>query len=168
MDINVNLKSKENRPTALLVVCILSWVNIGFTLVTSLYQMFSGPVSKAKLESSSADFRSAIAEMKASGYDSVADMMDKMMNMNVILNDHFYTVLFLTMVGLVIGMLGVSLMFLGRKLGFHLYIIYSIFTISQIYLFFSASEVPSLVTWLGISISAIFIALYARQLKWMQ
>jgi hypothetical protein len=168
MDFKVNLKSNENRPTMLIVVCILSWIHIGFNFVISLYQFISGPLSDGQIKDSQVNLRGAIVEMRNSGLHSFADMMEKVSNMTPVLNDNHYFALSLTLIGLIIGFVGVSFMFLGRKLGFHLYIIYSIFSIGQIYLFFTASEIPSLITWWGIIIAGIFIFMYSRSLKWMK
>jgi hypothetical protein len=168
MDFNVNMKSNENRPMGLLVVCILSWVHIGFSFVVSAFQMLTGPLSDKQLESSQADLRGAVLEMKNSGVDALAEIIEKLGNMTHILNEHHYQALSLTLFGLIIGFVGVSMMFLGRKIGFHLYIIYSIYSIGQIYLFFSAAEIPSLITWFGLIVSGIFIALYAKHLKWLK
>jgi len=167
MDFKVNLKSNEDRPVMLLVICILSWVNIGFSFIISLFRLITGPATKEQIRANQADLKGAAVELRNGGQESFADIFDKIQNMQEILNDQHYVALSLTLLGLLIGFAGVSLMFLGRKLGFHIYIIYSIFTIGQIYLFFSASEIPSTLTWFGIIFSALFIALYARNLKWM-
>lgn len=162
------MKSNENRPTGLLVVCVLSWIHIGFNFVLSAFSMFTGPLSTKQIESSQADLRGAVLELKNSGIHSLAEVMEKMGNMTTILNEHHYQALSLTLIGLIIGFVGVSMMFLGKKLGFHLYIIYSIYSIGQIYLFFSAAEIPGLITWFGLIVSALFIGLYAMHLKWMK
>lgn len=168
MDIKINTKSLENRPNRLMVVCILSWIYIGINFVVSLYHLFSGPVSKTILDASEIRMKSIVLELRNSGLHWAADLSEKLHNMTAVLNDHHYEALFLTLGGLVLGFLGVGMMFLGKKTGFHLYIIYSIFSIGQLYLFFSASEIPSMMTWYEISLAGIFIWLYATNLKWMK
>ncbi len=168
MDFKVNFKSNENRPTMLIVICILSWIHIGFNLVISLYQLISGPLSSSQIQDSQVNLKGAIVEMRNNGFHTFADTFQKVSDMTPVLNDQHYTAMSLTLLGLVVGLVGVSFMFLGRKLGFHLYIIYSIFSIGQIYLFFSAAEIPSMITWFGIGIAAVFILLYSRSLKWMR
>jgi hypothetical protein len=65
----------------------------------------------------------------------------------------------------VIGAFGAFQMWNGKKLGFHIYIIYSLLEIAQMYLFTSASNIPMLVIVYYIIISGIFIILYSRNLK---
>lgn len=167
MNFKVDLKSNENRPVFLIVLCVLSWIHIGFNFVVSLYQMISGPLSESQITASRADLKGAVLELQNVGFHSLADVMEKLGNMTEVLNQYHYQALSLTLFGLIVGFAGVSLMFLGRKLGFHLYIVYSIFSVGQIYIFFSAAEIPSMVTWFGLIVSGIFIGLYARHLRWM-
>lgn len=168
MDFKVDLKRRENRPVLLMVLCILSWIHIGFNFVASLYQLISGPLTDEQIKTSQVDLKGAIVEMHNGGLHSFADAMEKLSNMTQVLNQHHYSALSLTILGLVVGFFGVSMMFLGKKLGFHLYIIYSLFSIGQIYIFFSAAEIPNLITLFGIAMAALFIGLYALNLKWMR
>ncbi len=168
MAFKVDMKRGENRPGMLLVVCILSWIYIGFYFVVTLYQLISGPISSAKIAENKTTIKGAVLEMRNSGLHTLADFYEKLGNMTNVLNENHYQAFSLTLLVFVIGFVGVSMMFLGRKLGFHLYIIYSILSIGQLYLFFSADEIPSLMTWSELIIAGIFIVMYAVNLKWMR
>ncbi len=169
MDLNIiDTSNKENRPGRLLVLCILSWVNIGFSLVISAYQLLSGPTPEGKIIASQAELKGAILEMRDSGMHYLADVLEKFSDMTAVLNNYHYEHGLLTISILIFGLIGVSFMFLGKKLGFHLYIIYSILSLGQLYVFFSASEIPSMLTYYELIISGIFIALYSRSLIWMK
>jgi hypothetical protein len=68
---------------------------------------------------------------------------------------------------LLIGLLGALMMWQAKKLGFHLYIGYSLLAIIQIYFFVSPSDVPSFVVIWGLLMSVLFVFMYSRNLKWM-
>jgi hypothetical protein len=98
----------------------------------------------------------------------MVDFMDNMMLMTQKLNDHFYGVLAVSILTIVVGFFGVLSMWRGSKLGFHLYIIYSLIGTAHVYIFVSPSIVPSLMIYTNLGLSAIFVFMYSRNLKWMK
>jgi|TARA_R110000737_G_scaffold350964_1_gene391640 hypothetical protein len=159
---------QKERPQGLLVLCILSWVFIGFSLMTNLLTFFRGPISAEAMDDRKADMLGLINEAQNSGMGSFAEMFTQIQHMIEVYNANHYSFYGVTLLILGVGLLGVIWMFLGKKQGFHVYIGYSILSVVQIYLFLSPAEIPSAITIFGVIISTLFIFLYSRNLSWMK
>lgn len=164
---DVEIQNTE-RPKGLLIVCILSWINIGFTIVTSLIRMLGGPLTDSQMRNNKVEMLSAINESRETGFDWLGDLMEKVMYMTEVFNNNHYAVHGLTLLFMVIGLVGVLFMFQGKKLGFHLYIIYNILVIVHVFFFLSPAAVPMALTIWSVAISGFFVALYGRHLSWMK
>jgi hypothetical protein len=93
--------------------------------------------------------------------------MEKFNKMNEAFMDSYmayHTVLFLVFS---IGVASVILMLKRNKLGFHLYISYSILGSGHMYLFASPSIIPTPLIVISLLISGLFIFFYSRFLSWM-
>jgi hypothetical protein len=163
-----NMNNQKERPQTLLVLCILSWTSIGFSLITSVVSFFRGPISPERMEEAKGDMLSLISEATSSGMESIADIFSKLQHMTEVYNANHYSFYGLSIIVLLVGLGGVVWMFLGKKQGFHLYIAYSLLSVIQIYLFLVPAEIPSVLTLFGLLFSGLFIFLYSRNLSWMK
>jgi hypothetical protein len=159
---------QKQRPQMVLVLGILSWIYIGFGLIATLNSFISGPISAERMEETKADMLGLINEAQNNDMASVAEMFAQIQHMQEVYNAHHYVFYGLSLFILAIGLLGVIWMFLGKKIGFHVYIGYSILSVTQIYLFLSPAEIPSVITVFGVILSSLFIFLYSRNLHWMK
>jgi hypothetical protein len=105
--------------------------------------------------------------MRSNGVGDLADLFEQIQRMNESLNDHFYAASAVSFLVLVVGFFGVLFMWKGRRLGFHLYILYNLVSIANIYLFVSPADIPTFAVIWGLFISAVFIFMYSRNLAWM-
>ena len=64
----------------------------------------------------------------------MADMIEQAAEVTAYQQHHFWTVMSLNFLASAIGLVGALFMFRGRKLGFHLYIIYCLTSIGSIFL----------------------------------
>ncbi len=155
---------KEKRPGALLSICILSWVYIGFEIIIQFNALFSGPMSddqirEAKIEILQSQTEETIALM--------GEMINEMISILEITRDHIYTISSLNLLTSLTGALAVFMMFQGKKRGFHLYIIYSLMAILTQTYFFSGFTIGVVGIVFAAFISTIFVFIYSRYLKWM-
>jgi hypothetical protein len=157
----------QERPKFLLVICILSWVNIGWALYSALGSMMGGAMTSFQIKEFKVQILEMKAELTANGAADFGLFMEKTQNMAIILNDNHSAVVGLSLFYLTIGAVGVYLMYMGKKIGFHLYIAYSIIAVFQAYFFMTASDIPTVITMFATGISIIFIVMYSRNLKWM-
>lgn len=152
----------------LLVLCILSWIYTGLGLITSLMGLLRGPLSAEKMKEVKVNLLGLLKETEALESDVVTDMVAKSIRITEVQNQHHYAVYSLTLLVILIGIYGVYNMFQGKKIGFHLYIIYSLLSVTQIYFFMKVSEVSTVSAIFGFVLSGLFIFLYSRNLKWMK
>jgi hypothetical protein len=163
-----NKSTQEERPQMLLVLCVLSWVYIGFSLITNIMALLRGPISVERMDEAKADMLGLIKEAQSAGMDSIADLFSKLQHMTEVYNAHHYAFYSIIISIFAIGLYGVIQMFLGKRLGFHIYIGYCILSAIHVYFFLTPAEIPSIITIFGISISVLFIYLYSRNLNWMK
>ncbi len=160
--------SAQERPRMLFVLCILSWISTGFATIVALINLFSGPLSLDKMKENKVNALNLIAEMKAQGFDVMVDMVEKSQYIAEIVNSNHLSYYLVTLLITGLGLIGVTFMFLGKKLGFHLYIIYTLLGISHVYFFVSPSQVPNMLTIWSMILGGIFVLLYSRNLSWLK
>ena len=156
------------RPVFLTVLCILTFVTSGFSFIGLLFNGIKGPMSANELELSQSGMQEMIDQLRSDNMDGMADMMEKISAMTAYTNEAFYTIFMLNILTFLLGLFGAILMWQGRKLGFHLYIIYNIIAILTVYVVVPVNEVPSFITILNVIISAAFIFMYSRNLHWLK
>jgi hypothetical protein len=156
------------RPTFLKVLCILSFISIGLSFIFSLGSVFGGPQSEEEMVAQKVELLEANEELRDSGMDGFADMMEQMTRMNESINANFYMASVVSILALLIGFYGVFSMWQGKKLGFHLYIVYSLISVGQLYLFVSPADIPSIAIIFNLIVAGVFILLYSRNLHWMK
>ncbi|WP_027421333.1 hypothetical protein [Crocinitomix catalasitica] len=155
---------KEERGDALLVFCVLSWVYIGFNFLLVMFSFMQGQSSPEEIEMA----RIAMLE----GQDlEVINMMgwlfEEFTNYMVITNDNFYLINIVTLMNLIIGFIGVFLMFRLTKMGFYLYLAYSIIPLLLITYFYQGMTIGTVMLMFTGIIGLIFSLMYGSQLKRM-
>jgi hypothetical protein len=162
------------RPKFLLVISILSFVNIGMTVLTSLFGVFGGKPSEEELETAKLQFAESHEKLDALAQSEKIDMSywSEILTKMEIMSDNMYAN-FVAYNGLILlvalfAFIAVFLMFTGKKLGFHLYIGYCFLYVIQSYFFTTPSDVPTFVIVLNTLYGGIWVYLYARNLKWMK
>ncbi|MFT5777980.1 MAG: hypothetical protein ACI837_000928 [Crocinitomicaceae bacterium] len=159
---------QKSRPGFLTTLCILSFVSIGLALVLSVFNIIHGKANDDELFEKKVAYAEAKRVLKQSGSGSFTGIYDQFEAMELQTNDNFY---FASLIGFLtsfIGLAGVLMMFKGRKIGFHIYIIYSLIAMGGMYLYISPANIPSILTILSAVFSGLFILLYSRNLHWMK
>lgn len=164
----------EKRPKFLLVISILSFVNIGVSILTSLFGALGGKPSSEELEAAKLQFANsheqleALAKSEKVNMSYWSDVLTKLeiMSDNMYANFSVYNSLILLVA--IFALVAVYLMFTGKKIGFHLYIAYCFLYVIQSYFFTVPSDVPTFVIVLNVLYGGIWVFLYSRNLKWMR
>lgn len=165
---NENIQVEEKRPTFLTVLCILTFISTGMNILTSLFQLISGPSSEEELLQERVELTKAASELQDTGMDALAQMMEQVMAMTADIQANFYIAMTVALIAPILGLLGALKMWKGQKLGFHLYIIYNLLAIGGIYLYVSPQNIPSISIIFGLIFSGIFVFMYSRNLHWMK
>lgn len=159
---------RPKRPVFLLVLCILTFVRIGFGVMDGFLGLAAGPDSPQDLDKAQVELNKQIDEFEKQGMDDWVPTVKKLQNMVIVMNNNYYAVIALAFFIYAIGVTAAIMMLRGRKLGFHLYIIYTLLSVCDYYFFISPSMVPTVVIVLSALTGALFIGLYAINLKWMR
>lgn len=164
----LDLQENDKRPVLLLVLAILSFISIGFSILGNLWSVASGPMNEDQLIKQRVELTKSKSQMREAGMDGFVDFFDKLEGMTEQVNDNFYfskVVLFVTDI---LGLFGVIFMLRRRKLGFHLYIVYSLLALGGIYLYVSPENIHISLPILNVIFGGIFVYLYSRTLHWMR
>lgn len=155
---------KTNRPTALIVFGILSWLSLGLGLIGVVSNALSGPPTDEDIRQQEIEMLSQLTpEMVLESGWVVSETVDFLKTTQV----KFGLLTAITFVEVIIGLIAVIMMFKLRKIGFHLYIVYSLIALGYWILFFGHNTLGTIMAVLSGIISGIFILLYASQLKHM-
>lgn len=165
MEIDYNETIETKRPTFLSVLCILSFVWMGISALGPLFGLVTGPQSEDQMLEGKAALYQTATQMKEQHMDGFARVMRQLGDMAESLNDHHYLVQLVTLIVLAIGVFGVIQMWKLKKIGFHMYIIYSLVASSQVYFFVKPELVPTFLIVFNLIISGIFVLLYALNVK---
>lgn len=163
----LEIQERPSRPGFLTVLCVLSFISIGLGLVSGLINLLSGPMDEEQMLASKVEMTASLNELKSTGMDSMSELMMQIQAMSEQINQNFYLASILTLLTLVIGLVGVLNMWKGVKKGFHFYIVYCLLSIGAMYVYVSPENIPSVVVIFNLLISALFIFMYSRNLKWM-
>ena len=165
LDNTIKIDQKPKRSQFLKVLCILTFVFTGFSFLTSIIGLFSGPASPEMMTQQHVQMAQQITQLQEVHAESFVFMFQQLQQMMDDVNNHFYFAISMKIIWVIIGAFGAFQMWNGKKIGFHIYIIYSLLEIAQMYLFTSPRNIPILVIGYYIVISGIFIILYSRNLK---
>lgn len=156
------LTMKQKRGSFLLVLCILSWIYMGSSIISTTISYFNGT---AELEKQLSKTSNAFDQETGVGVlDNMMGAAEEIMYKTI---ENFNEIQLGTLVGLLIGIMAVYLMFQLKKIGFALYVLYSMI-IPAISLYFIGT---SMIMLLGLAFNSIvsiaFIIMYGVNLKRM-
>lgn len=151
------------RKKRLIILVTLSISYIGYSLFGQLYSLFQGKLSEDKLETLIAEIGQRYGDLASS---DTYDTFEKTFQIMRIQNDYFLMSHFITILGFVLGLLGVMQMFKGKNIGFHFYIIYSIIATFGLFVYIPFSQIPVVMVVTNAFVSFAFILLYYRFRIW--
>ena len=155
---------EKARPNGLTALCILSWIWMAIALLSVFSEINTGRLTEA-------DIRAQKIVLLESQTEETLEFNSWMVNdtieMLYISSNNFTTMVVINLAAILLGLAGVFFMFQLRKLGYHLYIIYSILSVSYWVYYFHGLTFG----WIFIGFSAVFailfVILYGTQLKKM-
>jgi hypothetical protein len=159
---------RGKRPVFLTVLAVLSFISLGFSLLTNFDNITTGPSTNEEMEIVRADIDSQIEDLEAQGMSSWVGTVEKIYRMAEEMNSKFYLAVAVNTIVTLLGIFAVITMIRGFKMGFHLYIVYCLLSIGSIYIYVSPANVPTFVIITNLLFSGLFVLLYSRNLKWMQ
>lgn len=166
-DMNQEVQENKKRPVLLTVLCILSFIVVGFGFLGILFSIIGGKPSPEQIESTYNVSIQAADDMRDRQIIWVAEILEQGADLVAYQQHRYWSVLLINILTMTTGFIGVLFMFKGRKLGFHLYIIYNLLSIGGTFLIVPSHMVPLPSVIMNLVVSGLFIFLYSLNLKWM-
>lgn len=162
--------SEKKRPKFLNVLLVLSSVYIIATFFATTQTLISGPLTQEQLEEQTADLYGSASELTDRGVDNeITRMAEVMIDSSIYLNNEvFYLNNILRLFELILGAISIILIFKLRKIGFHLYLLYSLVPIAIMYITTPQELILTLSIVLLVGIGGLFSVLYGIHLKYMK
>ena len=155
----------EKRPGGFITLCILSWIYIGFKIIGQINALFSGRMTDDQIR----DYKIELLKSQTEEtLEIMGGMIDELVRILEVTRDNMYFIAWADLLFAITGGVAVYLMFQGRKIGFHLYIIYSLLALAVQTYFFSGFTVGLIGIVFTAVISIIFILIYRTYLKLMR
>ncbi|MNK24843.1 hypothetical protein D3C87_431580 [compost metagenome] len=160
-------EKKQKRPVLLTVLCILSFIVVGFGLLGVLFSLIGGAPTEDQIMQAYNLSINMANDMRDKQFIMMAEILEQSADLVVYQQHRFWLVLLVNFVTYATGFMGVLYMLKGKRLGFHLYIIYCLVGIGGMFLIAPANliSVPSII--MSLVFSGLFVFLYSRNLKWM-
>ena len=165
--VNQPQQEPAKRPVLLTVLCILSFIVVGFGLLGVLLSLLGGEPSVEQIERSYNQMMQLASDNRDQNVIFLAELLEQMAEMTSYQQHHYWSVLMVNALTMGTGFAGVLFMFRGRKLGFHLYIIYNLLSIGGSFLIVPSHMIPMVSVIMNLVLSGIFVFLYSLNLKWM-
>jgi|SRR5690554_1205329 len=162
-----HFEEKPKRPQLLNVLLVLSGINIVAGIYGTFQSLRHGPLTSDQLEEGMADLYTSIGQLKDQNVgDSLVNMVESVINYSIYVNDHsFYANSYLLLFSFLVGATSLFFMFNLKKIGFHLYIIYSLLPVLTMYIVAPAYLIPNLNVVFYVIQATILALLYSRSLK---
>jgi hypothetical protein len=140
----------------------LSWVNQGIAIVSTFFTFING---KSKLEES-ASLLEGVTD-KETPFEWISTAIDASLPYFIALKENFYAINLINLLVVLMGALGVFLMYKLKKKGFVFYIIYCITELGVIQYYFGHISTTIFSLFTTGFVSTLFIILYGVNLKRM-
>ena len=168
VDFEYSYDEQKQFPRGLKIVAILSLVSVGFSLISDFFQFFKGKLTSEDLLDEKVKLLQVAKNFSGETADVMKESAKTLFQINTILNESFYSYHIVSTLILLIGLAGVVFMLKLNKVGFHLYIVYCLLSIINLYLFLPAHFVSMNSLFIALGTSGLFIWLYSRNLKFMK
>ncbi len=162
------LELKSKPPKFLLVLLILTWCNTGLAIISSLYTLMMGKPSVEEIKQSKVVLATSMNQMTEMKMHYFATLMQKIQYLTDAMYANFIGFHLVSFSVAAIGCVAAFFMFQGKRLGFHVYIVYSLVYLSQTYLFVNPAFVPTEMLVINAFFAFIFILMYSRNLTFMK
>ncbi len=163
-------ENKNNKPTTFLIIlAVLSLLNMVFSFFGTIVAFFSGPFSEDQMEAQNADLYESIGLLQDQGMDGLAGTLEKIMLYADYMNSEAFVISNVSsLLVSILGIIAVVLMLKLKKIGFHLYVAYSLLPILLMYVISPAEFITTIVVVTSLIVSGIFCLLYGLNLKHMK
>lgn len=158
-------KAGIKRPTTLKVLLILSAISLAFQLIIQVMNTINGPLNEEQMREQKIEMMAGFTEESA---ELMQGTITEMLALADIGNENFYLISAISLMTIAIGLASLWLMFQMRRIGFHLYVIYSLIPIADTIYFFGGMQITTMLIVIFAIVGGVFSILYGMQLKHMR
>jgi hypothetical protein len=159
---------KSRPPRFLFALIILTWCNTGLAVASSLFTLLMGKPSIEEIKQSKVVLATSMNQMLEIKMYYLANLMQKIQYLTDAMYANFIGFHLVSLTVAAIGSVAALFMFQGKRLGFHLYIVYSLVYLAQTYLFVNPAFVPTEMVVINAFFAFIFILMYSRNLTFLK
>lgn len=160
-------QNKLQRPTFLLVLCILTFIGSGWGVLSNLFSIFTAGMMNGSMQME--QYSTMVGDMDNSGASSfMSGFLNSSMEVLKVTAAHAREIAVMQLVLSIISLLGAILMFQLRRLGFYLYVAAQILALFVLPYFAGFSTLIVIGMVWSAFISAVFIILYSLNLKYLR
>lgn len=160
-------QNKPLRPTFLLVVCILTFIGSGWSILSNLFSVFTAGLMNSTMNME--QYSNMVGEMENGGASSfLSGFLNSSMEVLQVTAAHAREIAVMQLVLSLVSLLGAILMFRLRRMGFYLYTAAQILALFILPYFAGFSSLVIIGMLWSALISIIFIVMYAVNLKYMR
>lgn len=156
---------KERRGKTLPVICILTMVNVGWMTISAIISLISGPASQEDIDEIKAQTMAGIEENSP---EMVIRMIKDTVEYTELANEKTYMLAGINLLLAGLGFLAAFMMYKLKKTGFFIYLAYCAAAIAVPLITIPGNMISTIAALTVAFISAVFIILYAVQLKRME
>ncbi|WP_343603709.1 hypothetical protein [Fluviicola sp.] len=165
--VNETPEKPVKRPVLLTVLCILSFIVVGFGVLGVLFSLIGGQPGAEDIEKAYNLTMQMASDYRDQNVIFLAELFEQVAEMSAYQQHHYWSVLLVNAVTMGTGLAGVLMMFKGKKLGFHLYIIYNLLSVGGSFLIIPSHMIPMVSVIMNLILAGVFVFLYSLNLKWM-
>jgi hypothetical protein len=167
---NTDMKSNEKKPTFLVFLVVLTGINLAFSFYDSISSLIVGPKTEEQMEAQKAAVYDSMAELEGQeGMESLTAMTEKGIRYNEYINYEAFALNYsISLLVAIVGLVAVLMMIQLKKIGFHIYVVYSLLPTISMYLIVPSELISTFTVLVPILISALFCVLYGLNLKHME
>jgi len=156
---------ENKRPTALTVYIILSWIWITVLSYNVLMNYVAGPMTAEQIRENRIEMLKSLEKQPQQDREVGMTVVNEMELFFETYSANHAAAHFASFLHILVGLAATILMFRMRKVGFHLYILYSLIPITTASYFYGASTIGVGLMFCSGVIGLLFIILYGFQLK---
>ena len=157
----------KKRPVFLTVLCVLSFIAIGFSFLGLVLALTSGKPTAEEIENTYNLTMQTARDLRVKNMVAFADFFEQAAELASFQQQNYWKVMGMNLLTTGCGFFGVLMMFKGKRIGFHSYIIYNLLSVGGSFLIIPSHMVQFATVLTGFVFSGLFVYLYSRHLKWM-
>jgi len=152
------------RPKGLTVLCVLSFITIGFSTIGLLTMLLGGKPSADQIESTVLQSQQMASGFREQGTVWLADFIEQAAELASHQQRNYWQTVGMNALTTIAGFIGVFWMLNGKRLGFHAYIIYNLLSVGGSFIITPAHMIQMPTVIMSLIFSGLFVFLYSKHL----